>query len=86
MSSLYTSSVGATVAFPAAYKGCYNDSLPAKILTGYSTYLTEGSSVTSCRAICTAKGYALAGSENANCAFSLGCLLLAKLTRRVLLR
>jgi hypothetical protein len=77
MSSLYSTSVGADTPSLPLYHGCFNTTSNPKALVGFSSWLGSALSVSGCRAVCSAKGYLLAGMENAECEFR--CLTCAEL-------
>lgn len=51
------------------YVGCFRDSYHARILTGYSVASNDTTTAKNCLAICSGKGYKLAGTENGNQCF-----------------
>jgi len=61
-SSVYRSDVGEVTAQPAGYLGCWQETDP-KAVQGFGQWL-DGQSVDSCRAVCSAKGFALTGLSN----------------------
>jgi len=61
-SSVYRSDVGDNTTQTQGYLGCWQETTP-KAVQGFGQWL-DGQSVDSCRAICSAKNFALSGLSN----------------------